>query len=102
MMRKSWQFLGLAALLTLAFGVSNAGAFSWSSSPSTADTKAGNRIADPEDLMSGMSGSPSGSVRSFSFGNGATVQFSAPSDANSGVESRFVTNPSTVIVPSRR
>lgn len=97
----SWRFLGFAALLTLAFGTPGAAAFSWSSSPSSVDLKAGNRIADPEDLMNEMSPSQSGGAQTHSFANG-TVQFSAPPSTSAGVESRFVTNPSTVLVPSHR
>ena len=100
-MKKSWTILSFAALMTVALGASGAFAFSSTSSPSGVDTKAGDRVADPEDLMNDMSAQPGGSVRTYSFGNGASLQFSAPSDPNTGVESRFVTNPSTVIVPSR-
>ena len=99
-MKKSWRFLGLVALLMLAFSAPGAGAFSWSSGSSSVDAKASNRIADPEDLMNDMAAAPSGGVQIYPLGNG-TVQFSAPASASSGIDSRFVTNPSTVIVPSR-
>ena len=101
-MKKSWAILSFASLMTLALGAPGAVAFSSTSSPSSVDTKAANRVADPEDLMNDMSAQPSGSVRTYSFDTGASLQFNAPSDPNTGVESRFVTNPSTVIVPSHR
>ncbi len=99
-MKQHLAIFGLAASLALVLGASGASAFSQTSAPGSLDLKTSNRIADPEDLMNDMAAQSSGGTRSYSLGN-STLQFSAPADSTSGAESRFVTNPSTVIVPSR-
>jgi hypothetical protein len=99
-MRKRLGYLGFAALLALGFPAHDAIAFSITSQPSNLDAKSSNRIADPEDVMSDMAAQGSGGTYRSSLG-GATMQFNGPATAGSGVDSRFVTNPSTVIVPSR-
>jgi len=99
-MKKRLGLLGFAALLAVGFAAHDAIAFSLTSQPSNLDVKSSNRIADPEDVMSDMAAQGSGGTYRSSLG-GATMQFNGPGAAGNGVDNRFATNPSTVIVPSR-
>jgi hypothetical protein len=57
-----------------------------------------NRLADPDELANKMSNGQSGGT-TFGLPGGLRLQFSAPPSSNTS-NSAFVTNPSTVFVPS--
>lgn len=83
----------IAALLSGTYSASSA----FTTEPANPATMS-NRLADPDDLADKMSNGQSGGTV-FGLPGGPTLQFSAP-PLSDGVNSRFVTSPSTVYVPS--
>jgi hypothetical protein len=85
----------IAAAFALLSGTYSASAFTTEpANPVTIN----NRLVDPDELADRMSNGQSGGTL-FGLPGGPTVQFSAPFSSG-GVDSRFVTSPSTVYVPS--
>jgi hypothetical protein len=100
-MKRQFALSTMVTALVLGVAVPGAWAFSATTTPSSLDVKSSNRLADPDDLMSNMAAQQSGGAQTQSFGS-TTVQITNPAIApDSGVESRFVPNTSSVIVPSR-
>jgi hypothetical protein len=100
-MKQKFALLAVAVFLVLGFAMSSAFAFSTTTAPSNLDVKSSNRLADPDDLMSDMAAQRSSGAQTQSFGN-TTVQITNSAVApGNGIESRFVPNTSSVIVPSR-
>jgi hypothetical protein len=86
----------IAAALALLSGTYTAWAFTTEpANPVTIN----NRHIDPDELADKMSNGQSSGATLFGLPGGVTLQFSAP-PSNADVNSRFVTSPSTVYVPS--
>ena len=85
----------IAAVMALLSGTYSASAFTTEpANPVTIN----NRLADPDELADKMSNPQSGGTL-FGLPGGPTLQFSTPFSGG-GANSRFVTSPSTVYVPS--
>jgi hypothetical protein len=86
----------IAAAFALLSGTYGASAFTTEpANPVTIN----NRLVDPDELADKMSNGQSSGGTLFGLPGGPSLQFSAPSSSG-GVNSRFVTSPSTVYVPS--